>query len=196
MHFASFYEPLIGPLLKSLRMDVLKLIKAEHGKTYLDCCCGAGGMLNLAESETYLTHVGIDLSSNMLKQAQKNTSQAHFCCADATCLPFNAHSFDIASVCMALHAIPLHDALACVEELMRVAKRVIIADYCLLERNAYAPSYLLANTIERLVGGTHYRCYKEFMKIGALEGFLRHAGYTTSTNILTLGGSARVVMLA
>ncbi len=195
MNIAMFYEPIIGQLLTSLRIDVLKLAKLDENKTFLDCCCGAGGMLKLAP-HTNKKLFGIDLSMNMLKQAKKNASYANLCCADATVLPFKAKSFDVSSVCMALHAIPITAAYACVNELVRVSKSVIIADYCLLERNAYLPSYALSNVIERLVGGEHYQCYKEFMHHGALEGFLHRAGYTVATRKITLGGCAHVVILA
>ncbi len=195
MHFAKFYEPFLGPLLSSLRTDVLSLAKIEGQNTFLDCCSGAGGMLGLTVPHAQQTFVGIDLSIHMLLEAQKNAPKAHFTCADATCLPFSSKAFDVASICLALHSIPIDMAYACVEELLRVAKCVIIADYCLLERNAYLPAYLLANTIEYLVGGEHLQCYKSFMKIGALEGFLRKGGYVPITRRTSLGGCARIVVL-
>ncbi len=195
MNLAKFYEPVVGPLLSSLRSDVLSLAKLDEKQTFLDCCSGAGGMLGLALPKQNQTFVGIDLSPSMLLQAQKNAPHAHLLRSDAAYLPFSSKSFDVASVCMALHAIPLNTALACVHELVRVAKVVIIADYCLLERNAYLPAYILSNVVEHLVGGEHLKCYKEFIKIGALEGFLRLAGYTAITRRTTLGGCARVLVL-
>ncbi len=97
---------------------------------------------------------------------------------------------------MALHAMPLDVAMACVRELYRVSERVIIADYCLAERNLYTLASLTAHAVECMVGGEHYKNYKDFIRLGALEGFLRHMGYGIHTRRTVLGGAGQVVLLS
>ncbi len=192
---ARFYEPILGRLLKDLRTQVLSLSKLTVNSSYLDCCCGAGGLLRLAISEHCGQLLGIDLSLDMLAQAKCNAPAAHLFCANAVALPFANRSIDVSSVCMALHAMPLDVAMQSLQELKRVSKHVVIADYCLLERNAYIPPYALAYAIEYLVGGEHYKCYKSFMQFGAIEGLLHHMGYAVQERRITLGGAGKVLLI-
>ncbi len=192
---ARLYEPLLGSILKPLRQEVLKLACISKDDMLLDCCCGAGGFLKCHINNSGNVPIGIDISLSMLMQAKKNAPSAKLFCADASKLPFASKSMDVASVCMALHAMPLHVAKACLEELCRVAKRVIIADYCLTERNLYFLATSFAHTVEFLVGGEHYKCYKEFMRIGGIEGFLRQMNLEPSTRQMALGGSVLILDL-
>ncbi len=186
----------MGPILRPLRLEILNLANMQQADIFLDCCCGAGGLLqlyfnNLPQGQG----MGFDLSLAMLHEAKNNSPRAQLFCADATCIPLADKSIDIASVCMALHAMPMPMASACLQELKRVAKHVFIADYCLAERNLYFPAQYLAHGVEYLVGGEHYKCYKNFMSIGALEGFLKHMGYEVGIRRHVLGGAGLIAGL-
>ncbi len=193
LQLASFYEPILGPVLKSLRKEVIKLANLSEQDIFLDCCCGAGGLLALQSNSAYA--LGVDISMKMLSEAPKNANYAKIICANAAYLPFADKSVDVSSVCLALHAMPQKIATLCVNELCRVSKRVIIADYCLTERNIYYPANFLAHAVEFMVGGEHYKCYKNFMRLGAVEGFLHQMGKEPQNRRMSLGGAALIVDL-
>ncbi len=210
----SLYEPVLAPLLRGLRQEVLALAhistaqqKAPHDTfpthILLDCCCGAGGFLRLAtekktqsfENIQSTAFIGLDMHPLMLNEAQKNAPQAHLLRANALHIPLQTQSVTVATLCMALHTMPLTVGQGVVHELLRVAKKVIIADYCLAERNITVPSTCLARGVEWLIGGEHYANYKIFMEQGGLEGFLYNQGLSPLERRSTLGGAGQVVIL-
>ncbi len=196
LHFAKFYESVIGRLLKGLRLEVLQMTESlGEQQKILDCCCGCGGLLyTFLQSNKYCC-TGLDNCPHMLAECKKNAQAAQLFLGDARYLPFAEQSFDVATLCMALHAMPLTDAKQVMQELQRVAKYIIVADYCLPERNIALPANMLAYGIEALVGGDHYSCYKEFQKQGGLEGFLYGMGISPLERRMTLCGAGMVVLI-
>ncbi len=202
---AALYEPLLGPVLRGLRREVCQLrdvcvpkgsaMQAKY--SMLDCCCGAGGLLHMAlqEQNSFWQGIGLDMSESMLHEAQKRVPQADFIQGDGTCLPLATQSIHVATCCMALHTLPYVQAQQILQELLRVAQYVIVADYTLTERNIYFPSACLAHGVEALVGGEHYACYKDFMRGGAVEGFLYKQGLEVRERRMTLGGAGLVLLL-
>ncbi len=216
---ASMYEPLLGPVLQGLRQEVCSIIhghvlKGQEGDAsslqpvcILDCCCGAGGFLEFLQrqnkqiSEAFC--FGLDISPAMLCAAQKLLYKNHqgkiqqpcIIQGDALQLPLATQSITVATLCMALHTFPLAQGKRLMQELLRVASYVIVADYCLAERNLHVPSAWLAHGVECLVGGEHYAAYKEFMGDGALEGFCHTEGLIPQVRRSTLGGAGQVVLL-
>ncbi len=216
---ASLYEPLLGPILRGLRQEVYDVIYDHVLKDQvadvsslrpvriLDCCCGAGGFLDFLQHKSkQLNHVfcfGLDLSPAMLHAAQKRLHKSHQSAeqkhyiiqGDALQLPLATQSVTVATLCMALHTLPVEQGRKLIQELLRVASNVIVADYCLAERNLHVPSTWLAHGVECLVGGEHYATYKEFMGGGALEGFCHTEGLIPQARRFTLGGAGQVVLL-
>ncbi len=203
---ALLYEPVLGSLLGSLRRCVVSLalsLRPPLHEGVLDCCCGAGGLLLMLNnsmssvSKKRALCIGIDLSPAMLRQAKKRTASTptSLVRCDGSKLPFADKSFGLVTLCMALHTVPYDVALRMTQESRRVAQHVIIADYCLVERNIYAPAAVLATSLEMLAGGSHYRNYKVFMQRGGLEGFLYKAGWSVRQRHTVLGGVGRVVLL-
>ena len=102
----------------------------------LDVGCGPGWFpLELAERAPTDTVIGIDLSHPMTVNAVAHTSAAgraarvHFAQARGEVLPFGDGAFDVVVSTLALHH--LHDPVAALEELRRVARptgRVIVWD--------------------------------------------------------------------
>ncbi len=190
------YEPVLGFLLRGMRQEVLK-ISLELGRldTVLDCCCGAGGLLRMYTQNLPSRCLGLDLSPRMLSITRKNAPKAEIMLADATALPFDSQIVDMASICMALHSMPYDSAKQTVQELLRVAKYVIIADYCLAERNIMLPAAIIGHAIEALVGGEHYANYKIFQSRGGLEGFLHMMGISPHKRHTALGGAGKIIVL-
>lgn len=166
--FAAYYERAFAELLRPVRQRMVAQI--APGMRVLDLCCGAGGFLADLH-RAGVRAIGVDLSPSMLCAA----SQPHACLirADARVLPFANHAFDRVTLCLALHEMHPDCARAVLHESLRLSPRVILADYCLPERNLELPATLCAHALERLVGGEHYRNYRFFMRAGGLEGFVR-----------------------
>ncbi len=206
---AKLYEPLLGSLLKGLRQDVWSLVgqhmeaaceeqMPQAPRSLLDCCSGAGGFLQLGVQQNrlpYATLLGLDACFPMVQAAQKRAEQALWIQGDALALPLATKSVSLSTLCMALHTLQEDKQLAIVKELLRVSHRVIVADYCLAQRNISVPAAWLAHGIEFCVGGEHYACYKAFMRRGGLDGFLYAHGLAPVQRCLTLGGAGLVVVL-
>ncbi len=203
---ALCYEPVLGSLLKGMRHDVwegVRYFAAQHTKgaepfTLLDCCCGAGGFLQISAQQEHMSTVlctGLDSSSHMLHAAQKRVPQGNFVQGDALALPFANKSIHMATICMALHTMQSESQNAVINELLRVSQRLIVVDYCLTERNIHFPVTWLAHAIEWCVGGEHYACYKAFMRGGALEGLFYTMGLVPAQRRLTLGGAGLIFVV-
>lgn len=215
---ARCYEPLLGRVLASLRVQAAQCCAAEGGTPEadagegrtgrtgrrgraLDVCCGPGGLRPYLEQRGF-TVAGVDMDAPMLREARRRQRAESGCRADALwvqadarSLPFADGCFDVAVVCLALHAMPWDSATAVLAHMRRVARRVVIADYCLPERNMALPGCRVAFAVERLVGGEHYRCYREFMRRGGLEGLLHSEGVSVARREYALGGAAMITLL-
>lgn len=166
---ATYYDALFEPFLGRSRDFVARLCHEQGAKRVLDICCGTGKQIEKLQAygiEAY----GLDMSWGMLQVASR--TGASIVCADATRLPFASASFDVATVSLALHEMPLARAEALVYEALRVAKTFIMVDYCMAERNIEVPAASLAFLVERMVGGEHYENYRIFMRQGAVEGLV------------------------
>ncbi len=204
---AYCYEPLLGSLLKNMRQEVCSLMQElcntslSHALvTYVDCCCGAGGLIDSVHKKKLSTSyqikvIGVDYSIAMLNRAKKDFSQTPWVQGNVLQLPFATQSIDIVTICMALHTMDKEQAKHIMHELSRVAKNVIIADYCLAERNISLPATFLAHGIEALLGGEHYKNYKIFMKNGAIEGLLQRCQQTARARRSVFGGAGSVILL-
>lgn len=189
---ARLYEPLLQGVLRPLREAVAALCPTE-GRV-LDCCCGPGGLARMLQGVGRQV-TGVDLSAAMLAEARRRSPGVNFLQADAASLPFAAGDYDAAAVCMALHALAPDTAAGVLRELARVSRLVIVADYCLPERNLWVPAVFMAHGVERLVGGEHYRHYRQYMAGGALEGLLLREGLRPVRRISVLGGAGTVAAM-
>ena len=169
-----FYRTFIDPLLKSGRKLVKNNIRA--GETVLDVACGTGALVfDLAEKAKKV--VGVDLSESMIKAAQHeqkklSINNIEFITADATKLTvFTKKEFDVVTLSMALHQFDpeLHSPI--LNEMKRVAKKIIIVDYAApLPKSTNG---LAAKIIEFLAGKEHNGNFKKFCKIGGLVPILK-----------------------
>lgn len=188
---ARYYDACVEPILGSTRSRVARLCHELGARRVVDICCGTGKQMEKFY-ELGMDAYGVDMSHGMLEvarmtaqkaihsqgqgQGQKQTPKFTVLHADATRMPFVDASFDIATVSLALHEMPLAHAQALVLEALRVAKSLLILDYCMAERNIEVPATSLAFVVERLVGGEHYQNYKKFMHQGAVEGLITRLG--------------------
>lgn len=178
---ASFYDLLFSRGLRSIRCNIRTFLKHCGAKNVIDICCGTGQQLRLFNDKEMLL-TGVDFSQAMLAKARsKSPSAIHYLETDATKLPLADNSYDGVIISLALHEKSAFHHEAIFQEACRLLKHsghIIVADYC-MPPNGYASHLvgkMLIPTIERAAGLNHFHNYRDWMKQGALEGFLQRKG--------------------
>lgn len=173
------YKVLIDPFLAKLHDSIIVNLEAQH--SVLDVACGTGS-LSIAISKKASEVKGIDMSEDMIDLAKrsvrkKGIKNARFEIQDASDLPAYAdREFDIAVTSMAIHQFDASLAIKILEEMKRIASKVIILDY-----NYQMPAGLFKSVIygiERFAGGDHYRNFRVFIERGGLHYFINSSGLT------------------
>lgn len=129
---APFYDAVCSPV-SGLRDKVVSFTNAKNGSKILDVATGTGKQAFAFARKGYEV-VGIDFSEAMLNVAKKKNKyrNAKFAIADATDLPIEDNSFDVSSVSLALHEIPLSIREKVLKEMVRATKpkgTIVIVDY-------------------------------------------------------------------
>ncbi len=168
-----FYGIVLDPILASMRKRLAKEIRPNQ--KVIDIACGTGAQLfEIAAKAEKVT--GVDLSESMIAYAQKaakkkGASNAEFIISDATNLAqFEDNSFDVAILSLALHQFSpdLHSPI--LNEMIRVAKIIILLDYAVpLPKNYVGIGSRVA---EFLAGGEHNRNFKKYYQLGGLNKIL------------------------
>jgi len=190
--FARFYDPVVGPPLRSLHQAMVRELRIRECGSVIDLCCGTGLFLSLAH-RIGLKATGVDLSPDMLAVARAKHPDIHLVEKDASAVPLPDDSFDSATISFGLHEKPLPTAQAILHEAMRLVRSggvVLIADYRLPEPNASTVTGWAIRLVERLAGRNHYDCFKAYMAGGGSAGFLRDAGVDFELKRIALSGWA------
>jgi len=172
-----FYGSLIDPVLKSMRKKVAAQI--SENETVIDIACGTGAQLfEMAEKGSRA--VGVDLAESMINYAKKksrkrNSTNAEFFVADATNLAqFKTGEFDVATLSLALHQFDPELYKPILNEMQRIAKRIVIVDYAVPLPNNFIG--VASKVIEFMAGREHNRCFREYYKMGGLGTILHQNG--------------------
>jgi ubiquinone/menaquinone biosynthesis C-methylase UbiE len=179
--FLLNYSNLIDPLFRDVRRFLPEFAGMKAGDKVIDVCCGTGAQV-IEYGRRGIRATGIDLDPNMIKTAAANHARYHldsvsFQLADAAALPFPDGYFNAASISMALHdkTEPLRHQI--VSEMKRVVEwggALVFIDYSVpLPLHIWA---VTARVIEFSVGGTHYRCFKNYLARGGLGAVLKMTG--------------------
>ncbi len=138
---ACIYDPLVRFIssffggeagLRRLTIDKMDL---KPGQKVLDVCCGTGTLCAMIAEAIGSNGevVGVDLSENMLKKAEKRREDnIRFCYANAEEIPYADGYFDRASVTFGLHEMPHPVRMNVLSEMRRVLKpggRITVLDY-------------------------------------------------------------------
>ncbi len=110
-------------ILSHVRKEMVQEINPSN-KTVLDVATGTGS-LAIALSATAKKVVAIDLSDKMLDVAKKKRSnyELSFLQMDASNMSFQDGAFDIVTISLGLHDMPLEVRTAVLEEAKRVLKK-------------------------------------------------------------------------
>ncbi|WP_346855297.1 class I SAM-dependent methyltransferase [uncultured Draconibacterium sp.] len=190
-----FYGSAIDPILKSMRKKLAAHISANE--TVIDIACGTGAQVfEMAGKAKRI--VGVDLADSMIEYAKKqklmrNTTNTEFVVADATdlCL-FSENEFDVATMSLALHQFSPILYKPILDEMKRVAKRIVIVDYAVpLPSNYIGVS---SKIIEFMAGREHNRNFRKFYKSGGLTSILPQSGLQITKEQLFAKGAFLLVV--
>jgi SAM-dependent methyltransferase len=170
-YYGRAYHVLFDRALDASRSAVVNLV--PEGSSVLDIACGTGDLCLALRREKRCRVVGIDLSARMLRFAAKRNpyEDVSFAMHDATDLSsFGFGAFDCATVTLLLHELP-REALARVFcEALRVAGKVIVADW--VSPLPSSPDGLSVRFIE-WAGRHHYHSFKDYLARGGIDGILK-----------------------
>jgi len=188
------YSLLFDRQLRGLHERVAAWV--PDGLTCLDVCCGTGG-LTFALARRCRRVEGIDHSPKMIARAdelrrEREIDSVSFRLGDAAALtdvPDDA--FDSATVVLGLHEMPPDVRDRVLPELLRVATRVVVADFA-----APMPLNLAGlrnRTIEFLAGPRHFAGFRDYSRRGGLPALIEHAGATVERSRPMDGGTLLLV---
>ncbi len=127
---APFYD-ITRLFLGNLRKRTVEVAgKITPETKIIDFCTGTGEVvLEFAKKSNNVA--GIDISPAMLKRAKQKdkNNRIRFMEMDASQTPFKDKEFDIASISYGLHDIPQPVRDKVLEEMKRVARKIIVVDY-------------------------------------------------------------------
>jgi len=170
---AKFYDRLLYPFIRSIRLRVVRVVKKYKYKTILDVCCGTGDQLKLLQAHG-IDGEGIDISDAMLSIATKGEIKANCKHQDAAKMHYEDTKFELVMTAFALHEKDPDTARKIVEEMVRVTAKdgdILIVDYELSEKTSTL-SKTLIYFIEWLAGGEHYKNFRSYIKKGGLPDLL------------------------
>jgi demethylmenaquinone methyltransferase/2-methoxy-6-polyprenyl-1,4-benzoquinol methylase len=172
-YLAPVYDVVTILFLRRIHKKVLLLINELNSETVVDFCCGTGSLLKYLNKHKNIKSFGIDLSDHMLFKATYGKSRPICIKQDARQTTFSSDFFDVAIVSLALHEMSLSDAEKTVLEMKRVIKpdgKLFIIDYCFDEKISFLGKFIVT-FVERIVGGQHYKNFRNYIKNGDYKLF-------------------------
>jgi len=160
-------------LLSNVRREITKEINPIN-KSVLDVATGTGSLaFELSNSAEKV--IGIDLSSKMLDVAEKKrrNDNLSFLQMDASRMNFDDEEFDLVTISLGLHDMPLEIRTLVLEEAKRVLKRdgeLFIFEYDLPKNN------LLGSISSRLINIYESKYYLDFIK-SDFDNYLNTLGF-------------------
>jgi demethylmenaquinone methyltransferase/2-methoxy-6-polyprenyl-1,4-benzoquinol methylase len=187
--FAWFYDLVASPL-RNVRHRVAGMIGIDAHTRVLDVATGTGSQAR-AFAERAGEVVGLDLSEAMLRVARdrNRASNLTFVQGDATQLPFGDASFDVASISLALHEMPMSIRQRVLAEVVRVVRpggAIVVIEYA-------RPPGALGDAFYRVVKTFEPDQYVDFMR-SDLHALLRGAGIEVRDERTALFSAIRIVL--
>lgn len=178
-------------LLADVRRDITTTIHPV-GKSVLDVGTGTGS-LALDLSKTAEKVIGIDLSSEMLEIAKRKnkTNNLTFLLMDASNMSYKDEEFDIVTISLGLHDMPLEIRTLVLKEVKRVLKsngKLFILDYDLPQND------FLGTVSSHLINLLESKYYLDFIKAD-FESYLSTLGFKMEKKTNYLFGYLRFITL-
>jgi len=174
---ARFYNPIVEPWLRSIKNQIVQECLRLKLSRVLDVGCGTGTLAGMLRKEG-IQAVGLDPSPGMIRVSRK-ISQGSFGLVRGRgeLLPFSSGAFHGVVFSMIIHENPPSRRKEILEEALRVLGprgTLIILDYHKPSTASAQAARMIEYLAEWVVGGEHFRNYRQFMEEGALPGFLAH----------------------
>ena len=174
---SRFYNPIVEPWLRSIKEQIVQECLRLNLSRVLDVGCGTGTLVGMLRKEG-IRAVGLDPSPGMLRVSRGN-SQGSFALVRGRGerLPFSSGSFQGAIFSMVIHENPPSRRRELLEDALRVLDprgTLFILDYHKPSTASGQAARMIEYLVEWVVGGEHFRNYRQFMEEGALSGFLAH----------------------
>lgn len=118
---------------KKMLYDVMEV---PQNASVLDVACGNGRFLKMLTEKGLFQGFGVDISENMIEEAEKLNPNMNFYVAGCETLPFEENTMDVMTVCAAFHHFPN------VEKFAKEAKRVMKQDGVIYIAEVYLPAVL------------------------------------------------------
>lgn len=122
---ASKYDGFEGRVSRRFYRLLLEQVKLFPGAVVLDVGCGTGTMLRKMTDSCHIIGCGIDMSENMIAEAKKKCPEMAIQISKCESTPFENHTFDIITACMAYHHFSDQRGFA------KEAKRILKPGGCL-----------------------------------------------------------------
>jgi ubiquinone/menaquinone biosynthesis C-methylase UbiE len=194
---AQWYDLVIEPLIKRLRMIGLAMFPPLKGMSVLDVGCGTGTHLRLYQ-EAGCRVFGIDLAPAMLSVAHRKLDGLVL--GDGARMPFPDESFDLVTAMLMFHEMPLALRSPVLIDAGRVVKRsgrLLIIDYHpgLVRSPEGRLHRAIITTIENLASREHSSNYRSFMSNGGLVPLIIECGLSVDKERIVGGGTLGLYLL-
>jgi SAM-dependent methyltransferase len=191
-----FYDRLIAPNQDSLFTEIKSLLPADS--TVLDVGCGTG-RLAFTLADTCSTVLGIDLSKRNVERAQGRLSRTphegvsfgHVSVGEI--LSEGGKHFDYAVLTYVLHEVAPEERATLLDEVVRVADRVVIGDYLVPVPGGY--SSLLNTVVEWVAGKDHYRNFRSYVARGGIAGLVTSPDLEVLQEFKNVPGARHIVVV-
>ncbi|MCP4722011.1 MAG: class I SAM-dependent methyltransferase [Desulfobacteraceae bacterium] len=172
---AKIYDPVLYLALRPIRIAVLNELLNHQDKKILDLCCGTGNQLKLLSKKGFKNLHCLDISTAMLKVANKGDYPINIYNKEATKTGFENESFDIVIISFAIHEKNRNTQEKFIKEAHRLITQdgfILVIDYA-FDNNT--PEFVKKGIgiIERLAGKEHYQNYKNYIQNNGLAGLMR-----------------------
>lgn len=190
---AGIYDRLFESVNRGLRMLGARMLPPQPGMSVLDVGCGTGTHLDVYRQAGCDLH-GIDTSPAMLEIARRRLGDdADLRLGDATAMPFEDDSVDLACCMFVLHEMDHDIRLGTLGEMKRVVKpdgHILLIDFHAgrarpLKGWVVKPMIFLT---ELAAGGRHFRNYRHFISIRGLPTLIAAAELDQQESKIVAGG--------
>jgi SAM-dependent methyltransferase len=195
-HYGSLYHRLLDPLLVETRRAAVELVPARS--SVLDIGGGTGQLCFDLCKQKHCRVVGVDLSLRMLDfaraaDAHPEVGLLHLDAGDL--VGIDERSFDVATILLLLHELPVEKRTRVLREARRVARAVLIIDAA--APLPWNPGGIGIRLAEYSFGHEHLPHFRDFLARGAIMGLLDESGDRSSVaqRRLFMGRSREVVVV-
>lgn len=168
---APVYDPLLHAGLYKIRKRVTAIAHELQAARIIDICCGTGNQLKYLHKHGFRNVTGVDLSDAMLKQVDKGGAVISCDKQDATAMEFDAGSFDLGIISLALHEKSRSDAGKIMQEARRIIRtggHLMVVDYVFDSRTSLL-GRAMVTTAEFFAGRQHYKNFRKYLRYGGLH---------------------------